>query len=171
MLTTKPSRDDNLIALFDLVDSYLLHQKALAGAISQGSLSLAEAKYSLGPTSVSQIQYDSRMQRTRFVNVRDTSESRTGESVFEEVVEQPLTRRAADGAKISEGDDAKRTGAANPLAWFAPLPPRSLRNAQTSFVQAAKLAIRLAGVARELESARLRCADDDKAEAEGQERP
>ncbi|KAJ3161596.1 hypothetical protein HDU88_007231 [Geranomyces variabilis] len=162
MLATKPSADDNLIALFDLVDSYLLHQKALAGAVSQGSFSLAEAKYALGPTSVSQIQYDSRMQRTRYVEVHDPSETRTGDSVFEEVVDQPFTR-VADGEKTNKGD-AKRTGAANPLAWFAPLPPRSLRNAQTSFVQAAKLAIRLAGVARELENARLRCAND-KAQA------
>ncbi|KAJ3159082.1 hypothetical protein HDU86_001981 [Geranomyces michiganensis] len=161
MLTTKLSADDNLITLFNLVDSYLVHQKALAAAVSEGSFSLAEAKYALGPTSVSQIQYDARMQRTRYVEIR----AEAGDSVFEEQVEKPPRQRVAEESKTVDGD-TKRAGTANPLAWFAPLPPRSLRNAQTSFVQAAKLAIRLAGVARELEEARLRCVEDKAKDAE-----
>ncbi|KAI8908268.1 hypothetical protein DFJ77DRAFT_474455 [Powellomyces hirtus] len=143
--------DTHLLSLFSHIDTYIQHQSLLANHTSDGSLALAAAKYALGPTSISQIQYDARMQATRTINilqVEDRQRESGGEGgerlewVFEEQQE-----------KVKKG---------NPIAWFAPLPPTSLRAAQTSFTQLVHVAVRLANIVREIEHARIQCSEDKK---------
>ncbi|KND01804.1 uncharacterized protein SPPG_03595 [Spizellomyces punctatus DAOM BR117] len=109
--------------------------------------------------------------------VLDTSTSLTDSDVNVSMdKEDGLRRRRAGGVKESNGtsddereenqdstddmqsaDQKKPKRPTNPLNWFAPLPPTSLRSSQTHFEQVLRDLIRLSNVARRVEELRVKC--------------
>ncbi|TPX72906.1 hypothetical protein SpCBS45565_g00270 [Spizellomyces sp. 'palustris'] len=59
--------------------------------------------------------------------------------------------------EMQSADQKKQKRQANPLNWFAPLPPTSLRCSQTHFEQVLRDLIRLGNVARRVEELRVKC--------------
>ncbi|KAJ3016382.1 hypothetical protein HKX48_004060 [Thoreauomyces humboldtii] len=145
------------LALLDKIDDYDQHRKLLSRALSQGSFDLAKAKYALGPGSLSRVQYDGRMRSTRTVTVTERQLERRERRTEEEDKgkEEELQKVALELVQEQSSDSGERLKkSGNPINWFAPLPPTSLRDAQTHFGRAVQLAVALSNIARDIHGMR-----------------
>ncbi|KAM9167114.1 LOW QUALITY PROTEIN: coiled-coil domain-containing protein 115 [Mergus octosetaceus] len=126
----------------------------------QGWLSLSQARYALGCPRVSALQYGATMEpRSRLRHRQDPG----GAPRFEEVPGWggdpedvgPQLGGGHEGLRQRRGQEenlgppppkAPPRPPQDPLTWFGVLVPRSLRQAQGSFVEGVRLAVELAGL-------------------------
>ncbi|KAI9101311.1 hypothetical protein DFS34DRAFT_648188 [Phlyctochytrium arcticum] len=90
--------------------------------------------------------------RQRVPKVKVDSDTESTESKPDE---QQSSKKSEDAAETNSKDVKEENGKktkrnANPLQWFAPLPPASLRSAQTHFDRALEDLIELGNVSREI---------------------
>ncbi|KAJ3264254.1 hypothetical protein HDU77_008943 [Chytriomyces hyalinus] len=157
----------------DKVDTYLRLQSEIAQELRKGFMHLAEAKYVLGPDTLSQFSYDRRMQASVFCSSK--SEDVDLDAAVREIHLDPIHAEPSSMAGLrsrkpvrkedSEGeggdssadairqpgeDDAKDIDSnkmsdvasasptltfkkKDPIFMFSGFPPKSLRDAQSSF--------------------------------------
>lgn len=154
--------DAALLELLEALEALHRHRGRLHGALREGWLSLSQARYALGCPRVSALQYGATMEpRVRVLPRQDPG----GAPRFEEVPGQggdpedvsPQLGGGHGGLRQRRGQEENsgpppqknpppRRPPQDPLTWFGVLVPRSLRQAQGSFVEGVTLAVELAGL-------------------------
>lgn len=115
--------DEAFKATLDDAQSYQHLQTQLHTQLKAGWLSLSRAKYAMGPSAVSQMQYD--------------DEPRAGTTL--------RTAGTPDGGmQLLVSDEAPSRP---PLRWFGGMVSPHLRSAQTAFMEALQTAVQLATTA------------------------
>ncbi|KAI8837132.1 hypothetical protein BJ741DRAFT_603829 [Chytriomyces cf. hyalinus JEL632] len=149
----------------DKVDTYLRLQSEIAQELRKGFMHLAEAKYVLGPDTLSQFSYDRRMQASAFCSSKSEDldlDAAVREMHLDPIHAEPsfiagLRSRKPVRKEDSEGeggqsgehdtkdiDSNKMSDVAatsptltfkkkDPIFMFSGFPPKSLRDAQSSF--------------------------------------
>ncbi|KAG9306034.1 hypothetical protein G9A89_020229 [Geosiphon pyriformis] len=154
----------------DLVSKYEELRKCISKELeslllAKGFRSIAHAKYIMGPSALSQCQYDGRMQATDRVSIDDTHLSDFSSSsndknydnytlslvngTFNQLERDPLVSDIVNSETIQS--NRLRQPVNDPLIWFGLLVPKSLRKAQMRFNQGLREMINL------LNSAWFRC--------------
>ncbi|CAG8506125.1 8378_t:CDS:2 [Paraglomus occultum] len=155
--------DSVLIEYFDLIAEYQEQWSQICKELETGFITLAHAKYTMGPINISRYKYDARMKAiSRVVMSQTIAGDSEGTTHYEYRLANHLHNQHDDGVKIgSEIEDHSETNSirrrktfagetedggkgeaqdkrvrTNPLNWFGILVPISLREAQAHFERA-----------------------------------
>ncbi|CAG8452334.1 846_t:CDS:2 [Ambispora leptoticha] len=155
--------DTTALEYLDLISSYEEQWKRISKELEKGFLSLAHAKYAMGPSSLTQHQYDGRMKADTRILISEDQEANNelGQNnsrqiilinvsdpeldvlSTDDIVDKPLETGGLRqrNVRISEKENeklnfTKKGFIKNPLNWFGVLVPSSLRESQNSFKQA-----------------------------------
>lgn len=156
-----------LVDVLQCIEQYLELQQQLAATLKSGHLNLARSKYALPPGTVGQQRYSGDMEASARVEVCEPSGSISSSDCFKLQALGPSHKTHKDslGSSLSDAadrdstckqehcqdDTATHAAAADhrssngptssPIQWFAAFPPHALKDAQSDFSAALRLAV------------------------------
>lgn len=160
--------EEQLFEVMQCIEDYLKAQEDLSAALKDGMFSIARGKYSLG-SELGQQRYPGDMSTTVLVDIVPAQHEG---SLYGEFKLRPCSKEQgrlekqphmsaeddtahpeADGARTSSTREQHSHNQADPVTWFAALPPPPVRQAQKDFVTVLQRVVAAANALQRLQQA------------------
>eukprot|EP00210_Caulerpa_lentillifera_P002981 g2846.t1 len=139
-MTEQRAMEEKFCEVMRRTEQYLILMDRISEQMKKGYFELAQAKYSMGTTSLSSCNYNSEMvatQRLMYVTGIDDEDSAW------QLASSPLV----------DDQKTKDLASTDPLHWFGVLVPPSLRHSQKSFKSVIPLIVEIANHAQYINNA------------------